>query len=227
MIMDMNYTGREIYYEYKGHQLRLCNQSCPEWTEPYPLPGNPDFDDRTLHTSGCGIFSLIHITDYLTGEKDDPAELAMFSALHGGRNEDGTDRPPLLDAMEKAGRLKKIGLRYDFDGLCNDHEALWQNMLEGGVALTDLRVGHIVALVDYRIVEGERQLLVIDSSRDSMHPAVRNHLCGVEDGTQITAYYQNSRGVITGVDTHYAMYWVPLSLPFDFSLLHRVACTGR
>ena len=214
-------TGREIYHEYKGRHLRLCNQSCPDWTEPYPLPGRPDFDDRTLHTSGCGIFSLIHVIDYFSGEKDDPGELAMFSALHGGRVEDGTDLELLLTAMQKAGRLEKTGLHYAFDGIYNDPEALWQNMISGGAALTNLREDHIEALVDRRIAEGERQLLVIDSARDSMHPAVRTWVREVEEGTQISADYQNNHGVITGRDTHYAMFWVPLSLPFDYALLRK------
>jgi hypothetical protein len=127
----------------------------------------------------------------------------------------------LLSAMQKDGRLKRCGLRYDLDGLLNDHEALWANMLDGGCALCDLRVGHIVALVDHRIRDGERQLFVIDSSRDSMNPTVRSHVREVVPASRAVAEYVNSKGVRTGMDEHYALFWVPLELPFDFNLLHK------
>ncbi len=218
----MKYTGKSQLFQYGGRTLRLLNQSCPEWTHPYGYPGDPREADDNLHDAGCGIFSMIHIIDWVTGEKADVEELADFSCANGGRGDDGTDRPMLLAAMERDGRLRKIGLRYDGDGLRNDHEALWANFEAGGVALTDLRVGHIVALVDHRVRDGERQLLVIDSSRDSMNPAVRTDIREVVPGTEVVSEYVNRHGVRTGVDQHYAMYWVPLEKTFDFNLLHAI-----
>ena len=217
----MEYTGKERIFEYNGKRLRLMNQSCPEWTHPYVYTGEGGDPSENLHNSGCGIFATAHLIDWVSGEKIDVEELADFSAAHGGRGDDGTDRPMLLSAMQKDGRLKRCGLRYDFDGLLNDHEALWANMLDGGCALCDLRVGHIVALVDHRIRDGERQLFVIDSSRDSMNPTVRSHVREVVPASRAVAEYVNSKGVRTGMDEHYALFWVPLELPFDFNLLHK------
>ncbi len=134
---------------------------------PLCLRGGGGDPSENLHNSGCGVFATAHLIDWASGEKLDVEELADFSAANGGRGDDGTDRPALLAAMQAAGRLEKAGLRYDFDGLLNDHEALWRAMASGGCALCDLRVGHIVALVDWRERDGERQLLVIDSSRDT------------------------------------------------------------
>ena len=216
------YTGKQRAFEYEGKNLRLYNQSCPEWTHPYAYAAEGGDPGENLHDSGCGIFATAHLIDWATGEKIDVEELADFSCANGGRGDDGTDRPALLAAMQKDGRLTKAGLRYDDDGLLNDHEALWRVMTDGGCALCDLRVGHIVALVDAREADGERQLLVIDSSRDSMNPEVRTKVREVVPGSEAVAEYRNARGVRTGMDEHYAMFWVPLQLPFDFTLLHKL-----
>lgn len=218
----MDYTGKWQMIEYNGKQLRLCNQSCPEWTHMYNYPSIPREANDDLHRAGCGIFSTIHLIDWLTGEKNDPDELAQFSMDNGGRGDDGTDRPMLLKAMQEAGRLTRIGMRYDFDGLINDHEALWQNLEAGGVALTNLRVGHIVAIVDHRIVDGERQILIMDSARDSMHPNVRNNICEVIPQSRVCACYRNERGVVTQEGYHYGMFWVKLEQASDFNLLHKI-----
>lgn len=218
----MQHTGKYKMFEYEGRSLRLLNQSCPEWTYPYAYPDIPEEANCTLHDAGCGIFSMCHLIDWITGEKNDVEELAEFSVQNGGRGDDGTDRPMLLAAMQKAGRLTKIGLRYDGDGLVNDHEALWQLLEDGGYAMTNLRVGHIVAVVDHREVDGERQVLVIDSSRDSMYVPVRRDICEVVIGSEIYAEYVNNRGVRCGEGQYYAMYWVPLTKCSDFNLLHKV-----
>ena len=218
----MEYTGKWQMVEYEGKQLRLCNQSCPEWTHMYNYPSIPREAEDDLHRAGCGIFSTIHLIDWFTGAKDDPDELAQFSMDNGGRGDDGTDRPMLLKAMQEAGRLARVGLRYDFDGLLNDHEALWQNLEEGGVALTNLRVGHIVAIVDHRTVDGERQILIMDSARDSMHPSVRNNICEVIPQSRVCARYRNERGVVTQEGYHYGMFWVKLEQASDFNLLHKI-----
>ena len=219
----MNFSGKERLFQYKGRMLRLLNQSCPEWTHPYAYAGEGGDPGENLHDSGCGVFATAHLIDWMTGEKIDVTELADFSSANGGRGDDGTDRPNLLSAMQSAGRLTRYGLRYDFDGLVNDHEALWETMNSGGCALTNLRVGHIVALVDAREAGGERQLLVIDSSRDSMNPSVRPLVREVVPGSEAAAEYINARGVRTGMDEHYAMFWVPIGLASDFNLLHKVS----
>ena len=218
----MQYTGKYKMFEYKGRNLRLLNQSCPEWTYPYAYPDIPEEANCNLHDAGCGIFSMSHLIDWITGEKNDVEELAEFSVQTGGRGDDGTDRPALLAAMQKDGRLTKIGLRYDGDGLVNDHEALWQLLEDGGYAMTNLRVGHIVAVVDHREVDSERQVLIIDSSRDSMYVPVRRDICEVVIGSEIYAKYVNSRGVHCGEGQYYAMYWVPLTKCSDFNLLHKI-----
>ena len=221
-LTPLKYTGKQRTFEYEGKSLRLYNQSCPEWTHPYVYTGEGGDPGENLHDSGCGIFATAHLIDWVTGEKVDVEELADFSCGNGGRGDDGTDRPALLAAMQKAGRLSAAGLRYDFDGLVNDHEALWETFISGGCALCNLRVGHIVALVDFRERDGERQLLVIDSSRDSMNPSVRPKIREVVHGSRAVAEYVNTAGVRTGMDEHYAMFWVPLNLPSDFNLLHKM-----
>lgn len=218
----MVYTGKSQLIHYRGKELRLLNQSSTEWTHPYGYPYIPSEADDNLHDAGCGIFSVAHLIDWRTGEKIDVEELADFSCATGGRGDDGTDRPMLLAAMEREGRLKKVGLRYDGDGLLNDHEALWATFEAGGCALANLRVGHIVALVDHRVVDGERQLLVMDSSRDCVHPAVWGKVCEIVPEAEVCAEYLSRRGVHTGEARYYAMYWVPLELPSDFNLLHKI-----
>lgn len=218
----MQYTGKTKMFEYQGRNMRLLNQSCPEWTYPYPYPDDPVEALDNLHTAGCGIFSVSHLIDWITGEKNDVEELAEFSVQTGGRGDDGTDRPALLAAMQKAGRLEKIGLKYNGDGLVNDHEALWQLLENGGYALTNLRVGHIVAIIGHRMQNNERQVLIIDSSRDSMHVQVRRDVREVVPGSEIYAEYVNSNGVRCGDGQHYAMYWVPLTKCSDFNLLHKI-----
>ena len=82
----MEYTGKYQMFNYCGKELRLLNQSCPEWTHMYNYPGIPIEEDDDLHCAGCGIFSTIHLIDWLTGEKDDPDELAQFSKTEAPRS---------------------------------------------------------------------------------------------------------------------------------------------
>ena len=197
--------------------LIFFNQRSRDWTHPYPY-----HNEENLSSAGCGIFSLCHCAQWLTGDVQMPERWADFSCANGGRGDDGTDRPMLLKAMQEAGRLEKIGLRYDGDGLLNDHDALWANLEQGGVALTNLRVGHIVAVVDHRLVNGESQLLIMDSARDSMHPNVRNSICEVVPQSRVCAKYTNRRGVVTQEGYHYGMFWVTIEQTSDFNLLHKI-----
>ena len=71
----MQYTGKYKMFEYNGRNLRLLNQSCPEWTYPYAYPDIPEEANMNLHDAGCGIFSVSHLIDWITGEKHDAIEL--------------------------------------------------------------------------------------------------------------------------------------------------------
>ena len=215
----MQITGKYGFVTVNGRTLRFLNQRSREWTHPYEYPPHPG---GTLTSSGSGIFSACHAAEVMSGKRVSPELLADFSCREGGRGDDGTNRPKLLAAMQEKGLAASYGFRYDGDGLLNDHEALWKTMQEGGCALCNLRVGHIVAIVDHRVKDGERQLLIMDSSRDSMHPAVRGDIREVVPGTQVYAKYVNRSGVCTGEGIHYAMYWVPLEKPFDFNILHKI-----
>ena len=104
----------------------------------------------------------------------------------------------------------------------NDLHISLDKMEKGGYALTNLRVGHIVAIVDHRIVDGERQLLIIDSARDSMNNQVRGNIAEVIPQSRVCARFKNLRGVVTFEGYHYAMFWVKLEQTSDFDLLHKI-----
>lgn len=149
--------------------------------------------------------------------------LADFSVREGGRGDDGTDRPALLQALmlrEKS----PLGFSYAGDGLRNDLDTLFQHIaVEHGVALCNLRVGHIVALVAAREVQGVKQLLAIDSYSESAAEKVRDHVLEVLPDSVITYQVKNSAGLVVGENQCYGMFWVEASLPRDFNLLHPLA----
>ena len=105
----MEYTGKTKMFNYQGRELRLLNQSCPEWTAYYGYPGIPREANDNLHDAGCGIFSVCHLIDWATGEKIDPDELADFSCRTGGRGDDGTDRPMYSRLRLTAEPVDRIG----------------------------------------------------------------------------------------------------------------------
>ena len=153
----MNITGMTKEMNCFGRTLRFCNQKSRDWTHLYEYEGN----GSDLHDAGCGVFALVHAIEWMHGIRLDPNEVAEVSVAVGGRGDDGTDRPAMLQGMMDCGFAKKNGFRYDGDGLLNDHELLWRHMAAGNAALCNLRVGHIVALLDARKVNGQRQLLAI------------------------------------------------------------------
>ena len=214
----MKYTEKTCLLNCLGRTLRFCNQKSRDWTHPYEYEHN----GSNLSNAGCGIFALTHAVEWMHGTRLNPDEVAEVAVSVGGRGDDGTDRPVMLDGMMKNGFAAKCGFRYEGEGLLNDHERLWQHMKAGNTALCNLRVGHIVAVVDHREVDGERQVLIIDSSRDSMYVPVRRDICEVVIGSEIYAEYVNSRGVRCGEGQYYAMYWVPLTKCSDFNLLHKI-----
>ena len=114
----MDTTGKTIELTFEDRPLKLCNQRCRAWTYPYAyLDG-----DENLSQAGCGIFSIVYASRWLTGVFHAPEKFAQFSVSHGGRGDDGTDRPALLQAMMDTGLNREYGFSYHGDGLRNDSE---------------------------------------------------------------------------------------------------------
>ena len=100
--------------------------------------------------------------------------------------------------MMAHGYAGQCGFSYQLDGLRNDLEALWEHMRAGNAALCNLRVGHIVALVDARETERGREYLVIDSYSESAHEKVKNAVREVVEASSITAPVRNAEGLEVG-----------------------------
>lgn len=201
-----------------GRSFLYYNQHSKSWTHPYKWEGK-----GSLATSGCGIFSLCHAIQWLTGKRPSAEAWADFSKQNGGRGDDGTDRPALLHALQISGEAAKNGFFYEEDGLRNDTDTLYDFLLnERGVAFCNLRVGHIVTLVTAREKDGIRQVLAIDSCAESASEKVRDHVIEVLDGTAVTAPIRNASGLEVGQTTSFAAFWVEAKLPRDFNLLHRL-----
>lgn len=208
-------SPKEGRCEYKGLNLRYFNQANAEWTHPYVY----DDPKSTLHSAGCGIFSMAVVIQKLSGIEVDLGELADYSCACGGRGDDGTDRPELLAGLVRGGYDEKYGFRYNGDGLVNDHEQLWRVLTQGGCAMCNLRVGHIVAVIDWREVDGERQMLVVDSACESADRRIYENVREVIPGTEVKKLVRNSAGVECGLSVCHAMYWVPVSMAVDFNLI--------
>lgn len=219
MKLPAEFTGLESRCLYQGKPVRFFNQSHKGWTHPYEYQNN----GSNLHSAGCGIFSLAVVIQRMCGLEADVNALADFSCSCGGRGDDGTDRPALLAGLTKAGLAEKYGFRYDGDGLVNDHEQLWQTLSAGGCAMCNLRVGHIVAVIDCRLQDGERQMLVVDSAHESDAPKVREKVRQVLPGSEILNPCVNQAGLTVGASASYAMYWMPVSAAIDFNLLHKIS----
>lgn len=215
----MHATGKYIFVEYAGVPLTLCNQRCREWRHPYGYQGSA----ATLSSAGCGVFATAHATQYISGRFLLPDALAEFSLQNGGRGDDGTDRPALLSAMEKSGLAAACGFSYHFDGLLNDREQLFSHLLAGGVALCNLRPGHIVALLGARRENGEAQALAMDSYSESGDARILPVLRGCLPGSEIISLLRNNEGVCGGLQLTYGLYWAALDTVRDFNLLHRLS----
>ncbi len=212
-------TGTQMEIAYEVRTLRFLNQRNKGWSYPYEYVTSPN---ETLSSAGCGLFSLCHAVEWMHGIRLDPERLSDFARQKGGRGDDGTDRPALLHALMVHGEAASMGFRYEEDGLRNDLDALWEHISKKkGVSLCNLRVGHIVALVDSRVVNGEKQLLAIDSYSESAQEKVRDHVREIIPQSEVVADVVNKDGLVTGQGIHYAMFWVPASLPKDFNLLHK------
>ena len=198
--------------------LIFFNQRSRDWTHPYPY-----HNEENLSSAGCGIFSLCHCAQWLTGDVQMPERWADFSCANGGRGDDGTDRPALLHALMETGMAERLGFRYEEDGLRNDLDTLYDLLLrEECVSMCNLRVGHIVALVAAREQDGRKQVLAIDSYSESASEKVRDKVTEVLPGSEIVYEVKNSSGVSVGQGVSYAAFWVDASLPRDFNLLYRI-----
>lgn len=215
--MMMKATGKHIPVDYQGIHYELCNQRCREWTHPYVYEND---GDANLSNSGCGIFSIAHAAIFLGGERVIPEALADFSCANGGRGDDGTDRPMLLAAMQEKGLAEKHGFSYHFDGLRNDLDALHEHLLQGGAALCNLRVGHIVALIGARIINGEKQVLAADPYSESADQRVKNAVRECIPGSEVISPIRNDQDLICGWQETHALFWCALSTVRDFNLLH-------
>ena len=211
-------TGKSIELFYQGKHITVLNQRCRQWSHLYDYR-TPQ--QATLSNAGCGVFSICHCGEWLTGRLFSPDDLADFSMDNGGRGDDGTDRPALLSAMMQKGLAQEFGFRYDYDGLRNDKETLRRHLLEHrGVALCNLRVGHIVSLLDARMVQGETQVLVLDPYSESMTERIRPIVREVIADSEIISAVRNDLGVLTGWQHQYALYWASDETVRDFNLLH-------
>lgn len=212
-------TGKRTVISILGREIAFFNQRCRDWSHLYQWENN----GSTLSGAGCGIFSLCHCAQWLTGREEIPEFWADFSCQNGGRGDDGTDRPALLHALQVTGEAARLGFRYEEDGLRNDLDTLYDFLLESrGVSMCNLRVGHIVTLVAAREQDGRRQVLAIDSYSESASEKVRDHVTEVIPGSEITYAVRNSSELTVGENTAFAAFWVDAALPRDFNLLHRL-----
>lgn len=219
-------TGKSGLVAYGNKTYRFLNQRSREWTHPYEYPPRPG---GTLTDSGCGIFSACHAVEVMCGKRISPEELADFSCREGGRGEDGTNRPKLLSAMRDRGLLAEYGMRYehtpgegDHEGHSNDREALWRAIVQGGCALSNLRPGHIVTLIDGRVIDGERQVLAMDCHSESGDSRVKDFVREVLPASEVVSPVFGEGGLVTGYLVNYGLFWVPLTLPRDFDLLYPI-----
>ena len=89
-----------------------------------------------------------------------------------------------------------------------------------GVALCNLRVGHIVSLLDAREADGEVQALALDSYSESMEEKIRPHVREIVPQSAVDTLVRNDAGLVVGQRRQYAMYWVDTAIVRDFNLLH-------
>lgn len=214
----MQPTGKTIVVEYNEKKLTINNQKSKLWSHAYSYGK----DNSTLSDAGCGLFAIAHVSNFLTGQDVSVEALADFACENGARDDTGTDRPTLLSALVRSGQAWQMGFDYHHDGLRNDHNSLKAHLHAGGLALCNIRVGHIVLLCDIREIDGEAQVLVIDSYSESGDHRIIQNVCAVIEQSVIDAPVYSKSKALAGYTRHYAMYWVPLSMARDFNLIYRL-----
>lgn len=208
------------HFEYNQKKITFYNQRSKEWTYPYNYTTAPE---ENLHSAGCGLFSLSHVIEWMHGVTIDPQYLSDFARSHGAREDDGTNRPVLLSACMEYGLAKKYGFYYNHDGLLNGEKALWEHICNHkGVALCNLRKGHIVGLVDSIIMPtGERAFLAIDSYSESASEKIRDSVLQIIENSLIIEYIKNNKNQHVGSTMQYGLFWVKASLPMDYNLIYK------
>ncbi|MDO4547031.1 MAG: hypothetical protein Q4D04_02935 [Clostridia bacterium] len=218
--MNISLTGKRYSARVLGRDVILFNQHSSEWDFVYNHPVDP-FD--TLKTAGCGIFSICHAVEWMTGKIIDPIELARFSMLNGARMYDGTNRPKLLMAMQRSGLAERYGFSYRGTGPQNGEDELFGHISQGGAALCNLRVGHIVAVVAARNMNSGRELLIIDSHPTTRSNAQYEAIKQAEGDAFIVYETINGSGAVTGVSAQASAFWVSASAPFNYDLMHPIS----
>ena len=214
--MQITGTTREITYD--GRSILFMNQRCRDWSHPYACIG----ESETMSNAACGIFSIAHASQWMTGKPVDAVALADYACACGGRGDDGTDRPVLLWQLQESGRAAEMGFRYERGGHMNNTDLLFEHIKVGNTAICNLRIGHIVAIVKSRIVNGEKQLLAIDSYSESSSDRIKDHVREIVPNTEIVTAIKNREGLLVGCQVTHAMFWVPASLARDFNLLYNL-----
>ncbi|MBR5231908.1 MAG: hypothetical protein IKW00_06645 [Clostridia bacterium] len=213
-------TGKKSYLQYEGKEITVLNQRSRLWTHLYDCA---EPKRETLFDAGCGIFSACYCGQWLTGKEFSPDQLAAFSMENGGCDNTGTNRPMLLAAMQEKGWAKEFGFEYHGDGLRNDLDTLKTHLLEHrGTSLCNLRVGHIVALVDARKVGDEVQVLALDPNSESADDRITRHVRQVIEESAIYSAITNENGLVVGERKQYAMFWINIETVRDFNLLHAI-----
>lgn len=216
---EIELTGKTKQITILGRELTYFNQHHHGWDHPYAWQDG----DEDLCDAGCGIFSLCHAAQWLTGTVQSPERWADFACRYGGRGDDGTDRPLLLKTLMEHGKAMELGFSYHGDGLRNDLDTLFDHLIgEKGVCFCNLRSGHIVCLVAARESGGRRDVLAIDSVAESDLDKIRDHVSEVIPGTENTCLITNRAGLPVGTKTSFAAFWVSAELPRDFNLLYRL-----
>ena len=82
----MNATGKYIIVPGPQRDYIVFNQRCRAWQHPYEYQGN----GSTLANAGCGVFSVCHAAQYLSGKTPDPEALAAVyeTARYADRDPD-------------------------------------------------------------------------------------------------------------------------------------------
>ena len=216
----MKITGKQFECDIGKRHMRIHNQHSPEWIHPYPHETEPD---ATLNSAGCGIFALCHAIEFLSGLRLRPESLADFSVAHGGRGDDGTDRPALLRALSETGEARNLGFRFVGGENLNDLKKLWSHLSGGeGAALCNVRPGHIVCLLGAREIMEEQQVLVLDSNPTLKNEAQYQAIREIVPGSEIIFPTVNQKGVRTGYAMQAAAFFVPLKIVRDYNLLYRL-----
>ena len=83
-------------------------------------------------------------------------------------------------------------------------------------------MGHIVALIGGRTVNGEKQVLAADPFSESADERVRAAVRECIPGSEVISPIKNEAGLICGYQQTYALFWAALSTVKDFNLLHRL-----